>query len=107
MACRIRLVHAGVALQWDAYCTVRFTVPAGGDGSYDLAVLASPTTSASVAGSNDFHIELNSYEIFGVYRSPTNSAAFTNTLSLAAGSTVDFMIGPGPANYSSGANMLP
>jgi hypothetical protein len=77
------------------YVVARFTVPAGGDGIYELVTTARPAYSASLQLDTDFHVTRNNVEIFGVQLNGSQTADYTNTLGLAAGDTIDFVVGRG------------
>ncbi len=80
------------------YAVARFTVPAGGDGTYQLLTSARPGYSASLQLDTDFHVARNNLEIFGVQLNGSQTADYTNTLALAAGDTIDFAVGRGADN---------
>jgi hypothetical protein len=77
------------------YAVTRFTVPAGGDGTYQLMTTARPSYSASLQLDTDFHVTRNNVEIFAVALSGTETAGYTNSIVLAAGDTIDFAVGRG------------
>ncbi len=80
------------------YAVARFTVPAGGDGSYQLVTTGRPGYSASLQLDTDFHVVRNNVEIFGVQLAGAQTAGYTNTLALVAGDTIDFAVGRGVDN---------
>jgi hypothetical protein len=56
---------------------------------------ARPGYSASLQLDTDFHVVRNNVEIFGVQLNGSQTADYTNTLGLAAGDTIDFVVGRG------------
>jgi len=88
----------GVQGQTDNYAVARLSVPAGGDGTYELMTSARPTYEASLQRDTDFHVARNNVEIFGAQLNGTQTARYTNTLALGAGDTIDFAVGRGADN---------
>jgi len=88
----------------NAFGVVRFTVPAGASGSYLVEADVRPAYDGDIQGDTDFHVLQNGTELFGRFLAPADRAGYTNTLSLAAGDTVDFLVGRGQDNsgYASG-----
>jgi hypothetical protein len=80
------------------YCVARFTVPVGGDGTYQLLTTARPGYIASLQLDADFHVARNNVEIFGAQLNGSQTAGYTNLLALAVGDTVDFAVGRGVDN---------
>jgi len=80
------------------YAVARFTVPAGGDGTYELVTMARPSYIDSLQRDTDFHVVRKNVEIFGVQLNGTQTAGYTNTLGLVSGDTVDFAVGRGADN---------
>ncbi len=88
--------YPGVEGQPENFCVIRFTVPGGGDGTYDLVTSVRPAYSPTLQLDTDFHVLKNGVELFGRALTVTDTAGYTNgNLSLAAGDTVDFVIGRG------------
>jgi hypothetical protein len=85
--------HPGDNGQPENYGVIRFTVPAGGGGSYVLRTAVQPFYSDG--DDTDFHVLKNGTERFGKLLSPTDTTGYTNALLLADGDTVDFVIGRG------------
>ena len=88
----------GVQGQPGNYAVARFTVPAGGEGTYRLVTRAHPAYSATLQLDTDFHVARNDVEIFGTALSGTQTAGYTNSVTLAAGDTIDFAVGRGADN---------
>jgi len=88
----------------DNYGAIRFTLPPGNAGSYAILSSVRPYLDAPPSGDSDYHVIKNGVEVFGVFLPPTGSSGYTNTLSLAEGDTLDFLVGRGQDNhlYASG-----
>ena len=79
-------------------CAVaRFTTPAGAGGTYRVETEVVPDAHGSWQGGTDYHVLKNGTEIFGQALPAGASTGYTNVLSLAAGETIDFVLGPGQA----------
>lgn len=74
---------------------IRFTVPAGGGGNYDVRVAVAPVYNGSPQGDTDFHVARNGVELFGQNLPAGARTGYTNILALNASDTVDFAIGRG------------
>jgi len=74
---------------------IRFTVPPGGGGVYRLESTVRPTFDGPVSGDADFHILKNGRELFGEFLAPNTGTGWSNTLALASGDTIDFVVGRG------------
>ena len=83
---------------------VRFTVPVGGDGLYSVESDVSRTYDGSTQGDTDYHVVKNGAELYGIFLAPADRGGYSNTLSLVAGDTIDFLVGRGADNnnYASG-----
>jgi hypothetical protein len=79
----------------DNFGVIRFTVPPGGGGTNKIVTVVRSRLNGPIAGDTDFHVVHNGTELFGQNLPPDSSAAYTNTLSLAEGDTIDFMAGHG------------
>jgi hypothetical protein len=88
----------GVQGQPGNYAVARLTVPAGGDGTYQLVTRARPGHNASIQLDTDFHVARNNVEIFGAQLSGSQAAGYTNMIALMAGDTIDFAVGRGVDN---------
>lgn len=75
-----------------AYADVRYTVPTGGDSQYSISGFFSLIDS----GGTDVHVAINGVSVFD---KPINTGSsqqdFNLSVFLTAGSTVDFLVGPG------------
>ena len=80
------------------YCVIRFTVPAGSSGRYELSTVVQPAFDGSIQGDTDFHVLRNGVELFGRQLAAGSSANYSEHVSLAAGDTIDFAIGRGADN---------
>ncbi len=78
-----------------SYSVIRFTVPAEGGGLYRLESAVRCYLDGDRSGDTDYHVVVNGSELFGQFLPPRTATGYTNTLSLAAGDTVDFMVGRG------------
>jgi hypothetical protein len=92
------LFYPGVEGEPENFGVIRFTVPSGGGGTYDLATTVRPAYSASLQLDTDFHVLKNGVELFGRALNVSDTAGYTNSLELAAGDTIDFVIGRGADN---------
>ena len=52
------------------------------------------------AGDADYHVLKNSVELFGEFLPGSTGTGYTNTLALAAGDTIDFLVGRGADNVA-------
>ncbi|MCI0743852.1 MAG: PKD domain-containing protein, partial [Verrucomicrobia subdivision 3 bacterium] len=77
------------------YCVVRFTVPNGQSGTYHVATTVRPAFDGPIQGDTDFHVLRNEGELFGRELPAGSSADFRTSLALAAGDTIEFVIGRG------------
>lgn len=91
----------------DNYSVTRFTVPSGGDGVYQVVGLAETDANGSLGGDTEFHfvrsgsLRFSSFLPASTSLDTTNRAGFTNVLALAAGETLDFLVGRGQdGNYN-------
>ena len=87
------------------YAVARFTVPTGGDGTYQLVTTALPAFNASVQLDTDFHVARNNVEIFAAQLNGTQIASYTGTLALVAADTIDFAVGRGADNSYIGSEL--
>jgi hypothetical protein len=74
---------------------IRFTLPAGEDGTYRVEAAVQHYLDGPPAGDTDFHVAKNGAELFGQFLAPMDRAGYTNALLLAAGDTIDFLVGRG------------
>lgn len=97
-------LYCGNETLTNTYGVVRFTVPAGGTGQYAVQSMVEPAYAVSLQGDTDFHIVKNGVELFGQWLSGADSTGYSNTLSLAEGDTIDFLVGRGRdgSGYASG-----
>ncbi len=86
------------------FVVIRFTVPPGGAGSYQLQTSARSKYDGGLSADSDFHVVQNGVEIFGKFMAPNSGTGYTNTLALAPGDTIDLMVGRGAdgTQYASG-----
>ena len=89
----------------NGFGAVRFTAPVA--GSYSLQASARPLYNTSLQGDTDYHVVRNGMELFGTFLSGQQTASYSNTLTLAAGDRLDFMVGRGAdnLNYASGVKL--
>ena len=81
---------------------IRFTAPSS--GSYQVVVRVQHYLDGNLAGDTDFHVHQNGTALLDQFLTPTEKTGYTNTLTLAAGDTLDFAVGRGADGdlYSSG-----
>jgi hypothetical protein len=96
---------AGADGQPDNFGVIRFTVPAGGSGGYEVAVAVRTRLDGAISQDADFHVVRNGVEIFARILSPNSSAGYTNVLTLSSGDTIDFMCGRGPDGTEYGGGL--
>ena len=87
------------------YGVIRFTAPVGGATNYRLESWVAPVANGSWQGDTDFHVMRGDNELFGRFLAPQETTGFTNQLSLAAGDTIDFVIGRGRDGSVSGSGL--
>lgn len=87
--------HPGENGQPENFGVIRFSVPAGQGGTYDLWTSVEPHFLPAYAGDSDFHIVKNGTELYGQFLAKDQSTTYTNRLALVAGDTIDFLIGRG------------
>jgi hypothetical protein len=97
--------YPGVEGYPENFGVIRFTVPTGGGGTYDLAAMARPAYDGPMQGDTDFHVLKNGVELFGRALAGTASATFSSSLALVAGDTVDLVIGRGADNSFHGSGL--
>jgi len=97
--------YPGVQGQPENFGVIRFTLPVGRDGIYDLATTVRPVWDGPTQGDADFHVLRNGTELFGIALGGTNSATYTNRVGLAGGETIDFVIGRGADNSFIGTGL--
>jgi hypothetical protein len=74
---------------------MRFTVPDGGDGVYDLHTSARSTFDGPTSGDTDYHVLRNGQPLLDRFLFPNSVTTYSNLLTLAAGDTIDFVVGRG------------
>ncbi len=84
---------------------VRFTVPAGGDGSYLIETDVAPAYDGGPQGDTDYHVVKNGAELFGQFLSPVERTGYTNSVVLTAGDALDFLVGRGQDNSNVGSGL--
>jgi len=75
-------------------------VPAGGTGDYRLATAVQPLFDGALSADSDFHVVHTGRELFGRSLAPNQGTAYTNTVRLAGGDTIDFAVGRGADGLS-------
>jgi hypothetical protein len=85
------------------YAVIRFTVPAGQAGDYRIETAVRPVFDGSIAGDTDFHVIRNGVELFGEFLAAHAGAGYSNVVALAAGDTIDFIVGRGQDGQQSGS----
>lgn len=79
----------------DNFGVIRFTVPSGGGGTYEVATAVRSRLDNGLSQDADFHVVRNDVEIFSSNLPPQSTSGYTNVLSLTPGETIDFMVGRG------------
>ena len=77
------------------YGAIRFTVPTGGEGDYRIETTVRSLFDGTRSRDADFHVLKDGQELFGQFLSPNSGTAYSNTLHLTAGTTIDFVVGKG------------
>jgi uncharacterized repeat protein (TIGR02543 family) len=96
---------AGVEGHVDNYGAIRFTVPPGATGSYRLESFVRSYLDGSISRDADYHVVYNGTELYGIFMAPNSTAGYTNVFSLAAGDTIDFLVGRGADGVQSGSGL--
>lgn len=86
---------AGQDSRNENYGVIRYTVPSGQSGTYQLGVSVQSLYDIFNGGDADFHVLVNGVEVAGQNIQAGGSALHTQTLVLTAGDTVDFAVGRG------------
>jgi hypothetical protein len=81
---------------------IRFTVPADKEGVYRVESAVVPYLDEPPGNDTDYHVLRNNVELFGQAVALRGSSGYSNNLALAAGDTIDFVIGRGLDHYNSG-----
>jgi hypothetical protein len=87
--------HGGDNGQPENFGVIRFTVPAGQGGNYELQTAVEPHFLPEYGGDTDFHVVKNGTELFGQFLAKNQSTNYSNALELVEGDTIDFVIGRG------------
>jgi len=95
----------GLEGQADNFGVIRFTVPPGAAGNYEVIALVRSRLDGTLSHDADFHLVLNGIELFGQNLAPNSATDYTNVLNLAAGATIDFMAGRGPDGVEYGGGL--
>jgi hypothetical protein len=77
------------------YGVARFTVPHNGAGRYLVKTSVESYISGPLSGDTDFHVLKNGVELFGRWLPGNSQTAFSATLRLKKGDTIDFVVGRG------------
>jgi hypothetical protein len=97
--------YPGVEGNPENFGVIRFTVPNGEGGTYQLGTTVRPVWDSSYQQDTDFHVLRNGVEIFGRALAGLATAEYNNTLALGAGDTIDFVIGRGADNSYIGSGL--
>jgi hypothetical protein len=98
-------LYSGTDGAANGYGVVRFTAPPGGSGEYHVETSVRPVYDGSLQGDTDFHVVKNGTELFGRFLAPPDQSAYSNTLTLVAGDTVDFVVGRGQDNRGASSGL--
>ncbi len=85
------------------FAVIRFTAPSS--GQYQVAVRVQHYLDGFFAGDTDFHVQQNGTALLDQFLTPTERTGYTNTLTLAAGDTLDFAVGRGADGSLSGSGL--
>jgi archaellum component FlaG (FlaF/FlaG flagellin family) len=98
------ILNPGFKGQPDNFGAVRFTVPAGAAGIYQLSSAVTTYIKGPLSGDSDYHIVFNGQEIWGEFIASNGSGGYSGYLNLASGDTLDFLVGRGADDelYASG-----
>jgi RNA polymerase sigma factor (sigma-70 family) len=77
------------------FAVIRFTVPPERGGRYRIETAVRSQYGGDLSADADFHVIRNGRELFAQGLPPNSSTAYTNTLRLRAGDTIDFAVGRG------------
>jgi N-acetylneuraminic acid mutarotase len=92
--------YPGVEGHTDNYGVIRFTVPPGSSGIYQLHTEVRAYLDGPRSGDTDFHVLKNGGELFAEFIPGNSGAGFSNLLSLVGGDTIDFAVGRGRDNLA-------
>ena len=98
-------LYSGTDGATNPFGVVRFTVPSGGSSNYLVQTGVRPVYDGGAQGDTDFHVVRNGTELFGQFLAPADGSGYTNTLSLLAGDTLDFMVGRGLDNSGTASGL--
>jgi hypothetical protein len=87
--------HPGLEGNPENFGVIRFTLPPGNAGAYQLVAAVDSYLHGPTSGDCDFHLLKNGTELFGQFLAPNSGTSYSNTIALADGDTVDFAIGRG------------
>jgi hypothetical protein len=88
-----------------AFGVARFTVPAGQSGSYQIQSAVQSYLNGNLSGDCDYHVLDNGAELFGQFLPGNSGTNFSTTLNLAAGDTIDFVVGRGLDGNGDGSGL--
>jgi hypothetical protein len=77
---------------------LRFTVPVGGAGLHHIAAAVQSYRDIATSGDTDFHVRWNDTVVLDQSLPPNAESGYTNTLEMAEGHTIDFVVGRGADN---------
>jgi len=92
------LLLPGMEGNHDNYGVIRFTLPNPNRGTYLLRSMVQSYLQGPTSHDCDFHILKNGVELFGKFLPPNGGTSYSNTVALAAGDTIDFVVGRGQDN---------
>jgi len=81
----------------DNYGVIRFTAPQS--GIYQLGSSVQSYLDGPISGDTDFHVLANDAELFGQFLPGNAGATYSDELFLAAGDSLDFVVGRGQDNH--------
>ena len=98
-------VNSGTDGASNGFGVIRFTVPADKAGIYRLETVVGSVWDGSLSGDNEYRVTRNGQEVFGEFLAPRTGTNYSNVLSLAAGDTLDFMVGRGQDGIGYGSGL--
>jgi len=102
------MLYSGTDGVPNGFGVARFTAPGGQSGVYAISAGVRPIYDSPIQGDTDFHILKNGTEVFSQSLSGSQTASYSNQITLLPGDTVDFVVGRGTdsSGFASGLKLL-
>src|SRR6185436_3303958 len=97
--------HPGEDGRPENYGVIRFSVPQGSAGNYELRADVAPVYPGPPQGDTDFHVVHNGAELFGKNLSPADTASYRTIIAVQEGDTIEFVIGRGADGIAYGSGL--